>query len=124
MTANDIPATAPNDAIMAKPFEIRQLKDWAETAFGQPTPGALKITLVRQDYSILRFGRSVMDTPIKIGNKTFKNGIGTHANSEILVSLPADAKSFDAFCGIDNNFNTGGQRGSVIFSVEVDGKGQ
>jgi len=76
----------------------------------------------RQDYSVLGFGQSCIDTPIKLGGHEFKHGLGTHANSEIILHLPPEAKEFKAFVGIDNNFDTGGVRGSVQFSVEVAGK--
>jgi alpha-galactosidase len=63
-----------------------------------------------------------METPIRIGKQTFKHGLGTHASSEIAVTLPAGAKTFKAFVGVDNNPDTEGQRGTVAFIVEADGK--
>ena len=125
--ADDIPLDAPQDAVMASPAEIQEMQDWASLVFtGQRPPGrepAVRVELRRQDHSSLRFGQSCMDTPIKIGRRTFKHGLGTHANSEIVLHLPPDAKEFKAFVGIDNNPDTEGLRGSVIFSVEIGGKG-
>ena len=82
----------------------------------------LRVELRRQDHSVLRFGQSCIETPIKLGTREFNHGLGTHANSEIVLHLPPDAKEFKAFVGIDNNFDTGGVRGSVQFSVEIGGK--
>jgi alpha-galactosidase len=120
MSSTDIPAKAPNDSIMAKPGEIGQMAGWAAHAFGG-SEAAPRLSLVHQDYGILRFGRSVMNTPLKLHGKAYKHGIGTHANSVILVTLPEGATRFEAHCGIDDNYDTQGTRGSAVFSVEVDG---
>jgi alpha-galactosidase len=63
-----------------------------------------------------------MQTPLKIGQQDFAQGLGTHANSEILVTLPSNAKTFKAMVGIDNNYDTRGVNGSVQFIVEIGGK--
>jgi alpha-galactosidase len=126
MGATDIPLDAPQDALMAKPAEIREAQDWASLVFtGQRPRGhepAVRVELRRQDHSSLGFGQSCMETPIRIGERKFDHGLGTHANSEIVLHLPPDAKEFKAFVGIDNNFDTEGRRGSVQFSVELGGK--
>ncbi|MGO8929370.1 MAG: NPCBM/NEW2 domain-containing protein [Limisphaerales bacterium] len=126
LDATDIPADAPQDALMAGPAEIQEMQDWASAAFtGRRSPGrepAVRVELRRQDYNSLGFGQSCMETPIKLGQREFKHGLGTHANSEIVLHLPPDAKEFKAFVGIDNNFDTGGVRGSVQFSAEIAGK--
>ncbi len=122
----DIPADAPQDALMAGPAEIQEMQDWASAAFtGHRPPGrepAVRVELRRQDYNSLGFGQSCMETPIKLGQREFKHGLGTHANSEIVLHLPPDATEFKALAGIDNNFDTGGERGSVQFSAEIAGK--
>ncbi len=111
---------------MAGPAEIQEIQDWASVAFtGERPPGhepAVRVELRRQDYNCLGFGQSCMDTPIKLGQREFKHGLGTHANSEIVLRLPPDASEFKALAGIDNNFDTQGVRGSVQFSVELAGK--
>jgi hypothetical protein len=48
--------------------------------------------------------------------------LGTHANSDILVTFPPGAKTFQAQVGIDNNRDTRGTHGSVHFSVELGGQ--
>lgn len=122
----DIPIDAPEDALMAGPAEIQEMQDWASVAFtGERPPGrepAVRVELRRQDYNSLGFGQSCMETPIVLGQRQFEHGLGTHANSEIVLHLPPNAKEFKAFAGIDNNFDTQGVRGSVQFSVELAGK--
>ena len=124
--ATDIPDDAPQDALMAGPAEIRETQDWASAAFtGQRPRGhqpAVRVELRRQDHNSLGFGQSCMETPITLGQRKFKHGLGTHANSEIVLHLPPDAQEFKALVGVDNNFDTEGVRGSVQFSVEIAGK--
>jgi len=123
---SEIPLDAPADEIMATPEETQRLLDWASLAFAaQHRPGhqpAVQVEVRRQDHNSLRFGQSCMETPIRIGSRSFGHGLGTHANSEILLRVPAGARSFRASVGIDNNFDTQGQRGSVVFSVEAGGQ--
>jgi alpha-galactosidase len=122
----EIPAEAPSDAVMASPEDVGQVHDWVRTALLDSTPVTVeprvKLTVRRQDYNVLRLGQSCMQTPLKIGQQEFARGLGTHANSEIVVTLPAGAKAFQAQVGIDNNYDTRGQHGSVQFSVEIGGK--
>lgn len=119
-----IPREPVQDAVMASAAERAALLDWAERAFGNPSGAGsgLELTLRRQDHSVLRVNRSCVETPLRIGGRAFEHGLGTHSNSEIAVRLPDGAQRFRAFCGVDNNDDTGGKRGSVVCSVEVDGK--
>jgi len=126
MDTADIPADAPNDAVMATPNEVQRTQDWAKSVFtgerSTEATSAIPLEVRRQDYNVLRFGQSCMETPVQIGKQAFTHGLGTHANSEILVQIPSGAKQFKAFAGIDNNYDTQGTRGSAVFSVEIDGK--
>jgi alpha-galactosidase len=122
----DVPASAPRDAIMASPSEVQEVQRWAATAFAprpsDSAPDAIRITVRRQDFNTLHFGESCMETPIRIGDKAFEHGLGTHANSEIVVTLPSGAARFAASIGVDNNYDTQGTRGSVQFAVVLGGK--
>ena len=112
-----------DDAVMASSDDIQQVHEWvSETFAGTPLPGGkprVNLDVVRQDHSVLHYGQSVIGTPITIGAKKFEHGLGTHANSEIVVKLPPGAKQFRAFVGIDNNTDTQGARGSAVFIAEV-----
>jgi len=108
------------------PDERPDLRAWVRAAlFGESAatvataPG---LEVRRQDYGQFRQNRSVMDTPLKIGEKDCKRGLGTHAVSEIVVHLAAAGKRFEAEVGVDNNYDTKGVKGSVIFAVDVGGK--
>lgn len=126
MEDTDIPKDAPHDGVMASAADIQQIQNWASTVFTgkrdsdqEPT---IHVEVRRQDHSVLRFGQSCIDTPMKLGNREFSHGLGTHANSELVLHLPPEAKEFRAWVGVDNNSDTGGVRGSVQFSVEAQGK--
>lgn len=114
-----------SDAVMAGAQELAQVKEWCAAAFTGTRPllvgPRVELQVRRQDHSVLQLRRSCIDTPIRIGGRDFEHGLGTHANSEIVVGIPAGARSFEAFVGIDNNADTGGTRGSARFFVEVDG---
>ena len=119
----DRPISEPRDALMASPAEVQRMNEWVRAAFLGAPPGAhVRITVRRQDHSVLQYGRSCIDTPLRIGRKAYKHGLGTHAVSEIAVELPPGAKRFEAEVGVDNNADTGGVRGSVVFSAEVAGR--
>ena len=85
-----------------------------------PPPAGLEV--VRQDHGKLGRGRSALDTPLKIGTKAYANGLGTHSVSEIRIRLSRPGKVFQAAVGVDNNYDTAGKRGSVVFVVERAGK--
>ncbi|MBN2137702.1 MAG: NPCBM/NEW2 domain-containing protein [Sedimentisphaerales bacterium] len=125
-SAGDIPIEAPNDAVMASAAEVMQMSEWSARCFGAKTDmggaGRVEVKVLQQDYNALGFGRSCMETPITIGARRFAHGLGTHANSRILVHIPPGARRFEAMVGIDNNYDTQGKRGSVIFAVEIGGE--
>lgn len=64
-----------------------------------------------------RVDASIQGTPIALGGRTFRHGIGTHANSTLNLGLNG-ASAFDAVVGVDDE--TQG-KGSVEFLVLVDG---
>lgn len=114
---------APARADMAD--EIRAVRAWAEGSLcGESAPAAATAGLEvrRQDYGEFGFKRSVIKTPLRVGEKKYERGLGTHAVSEILVRLPRPAKRLTADVGVDNNDDTAGKHGSVIFIVEAGGR--
>jgi len=107
------------------PDERAAIQAWAEQVFAaepadEPAPPWLWVR--RQDHGPFNRNKSVLDTPLQIGDRRFARGLGTHATSEIVIKLAAPAKEFSAQAGIDNNHDTKGQHGSAIFAVEADGK--
>ena len=106
--------------------ECRTVREWVRASLldeSEPSP-VIKpgLDVVRQDHGEPRFDRSVLDTPLRIGDVAFAHGIGTHATSKIVVRLPAPGKEFTVQVGVDNNHDTDGKHGSVVFVVEVAGR--
>ena len=100
-------------------------RKWVEASFLSEEATAAKPglhELKSGDWGTLKLDRSVLDTPLKIGQVEFKIGLGTHASSSIEARLPAKAKSFSAKIGMDDNRDTHGKSGCAVFAVEADGK--
>jgi len=89
---------------------------------GTGNVGSFSLQLVRQTHGTLKFDQSCMSTPLRIGSRSFAKGLGTHSNSEIRVTFPEPVTKFTSFVGIDNNYDTGGVRGSVQFAVVAGNK--
>jgi alpha-galactosidase len=127
LTGIAIAAPAPTGGEAASTVLVQPMLDWAHESFaGGPRPERLPhipLAVKRQDFSVLNFGRSSMETPIAIGARPFEHGLGTHANSEIEVRIPEGAVKFKALVGVDNNVDTQGRLGSVIFSVAASERG-
>jgi hypothetical protein len=71
-----------------------------------------------QNAGWLRFDRNQAGGPIRIGAHPYPRGIGTHAPSLVTYDLGGAYRTFTADVGIDA---ATGQRGSAVFSVQVDG---
>ncbi|MCC6145218.1 MAG: NPCBM/NEW2 domain-containing protein, partial [Candidatus Hydrogenedentes bacterium] len=123
---DDLPAGPPDDAVMASPDEVGAIDTWAARVFAQEAiqrvPPEVEIEVVRQDFNTLHFGQSCMDTPLTIGKQVYARGLGTHANSELNLSVPKGVARFVAEVGIDNNYDTQGTHGSAEFVVEAGGQ--
>ena len=99
---------------------------WANAALlgeavAEPTP-PVGLEVRRQDHGQFERRQSVLKTPLQIGEKKYEHGLGTHSVSEIVVRLPGPGKLFTADAGVDNNYDTKAEKGSVVFGVEVAGK--
>ena len=81
------------------------------------------LTLLRQDAEKLEIGKSILKTPLTIGDRKFEHGLGTHANSRIVIRSPKPIERFSAWVGVDHNERTRGGAGSIVFSVST-GKGE
>jgi len=97
-------------------------KDWQDQVVNVPysiaeTVRAPVLRLFRQDYEQLERNRSVIQTPLTLGQKTFAHGLGTHSISHIRVVSPEPIIRFSAWVGVDLNDRTRGFPGSVEFSV-------
>jgi len=101
-------------------------RSWAKAAFvgteDAPPTQAPFLEVRRHDFDHLRVNESIMNTPLCLAGKKFAKGLGTHANSEVVVHLEKPGGIFEAVVGIDDNYDTKTKRGTVEFIVEVAGK--
>jgi hypothetical protein len=64
-------------------------------------------------------GKSISGAPLRVGEQTYEQGIGTHANSVIEYDLPAGCTRFTATVGLDRaaaGQNTGGTFQALVFT--------
>ena len=106
--------------------EIGIARAWFQSAFGTngalPTP-SIGLEIIQQDHGVFGRNRSCLEnTPLKLAEKSYKHGLGTHSTSVIQVRLSKPAQTFLAEAGIDNNWDTQATHGSVVFAVEAHGK--
>ncbi len=73
-----------------------------------------------QGYGQLQVNKSVQGGPIKIGDRTFHRGLGTHARSEIAYDLNGQYNRFTAWVGVDAEMK-GYTEPSIVFKVYADG---
>lgn len=84
----------------------------------------LDLTLVRQSWSTALKDRSVIKNPLKMAGKTYKRGVGTHANGEMHLDLQGRAQRFIAAAGLDDDSRDarGEHIPGVRFAVIGDGR--
>lgn len=78
----------------------------------------LNLRLMTTGYSNAKANKSIDGNPITLQGKVY-NGVGTHANSKMTVSLAGKGKQFTALVGVDDEAT---ENGSVVFKITADGK--
>ncbi len=81
---------------------------------------SLDLSLMSCGYQTPQAGKSITGKPLRIGDKTFEDGVGTHAESEFLIQLDGKAEQFIAQVGVDAA--AGNAKASVEFVVYGDEK--
>ncbi|MEM7263411.1 MAG: NPCBM/NEW2 domain-containing protein [Planctomycetota bacterium] len=69
--------------------------------------------------------RSVEKTPLVIGTKSFRKGLGVHSNCKLVYAVKPGDRTFQSWIGIDVEGHPPTQNpeyGSVVFRVLVDGE--
>lgn len=64
-------------------------------------------------------GKAATDKPMRIGDREFVDGVGTHAYSEMYIDLAGRGERFQAQVGVDGG---SGPRASIEFIIFGDGK--
>ena len=79
----------------------------------------LDLAKVDQGWGTPKIAKSVSGKALRIGQKTYTDGLGVHAPFELIVDLNKKAESFKAEVGLDANADG---PGTVVFHVIGDGK--
>src|SRR5262249_20440666 len=74
---------------------------------------------IEQGWGQAHADRSVDGRPLHIGGRAFGHGIGDHAEASIPIELQGNGSHLSAWVGVDEEV---GNRGSVVFHVEAEGK--
>ncbi len=80
-----------------------------------PVVDANALVLTSQSHGELHRDASVDGGKLTLGGKTFATGFGTHAVSEIPLSVPAGTARFSGSVGVDDEVGAG--KGSVVFRI-------
>lgn len=83
---------------------------------------ALDLSGVSCGWSTAKASRSVDGNPLRIGDREFKRGVGTHSNGRIKILLDGKASRFTALVGVDAEVREQRHKGSVVFRVLGDGR--
>ena len=84
------------------------------TYLSELTPRAAK-----QGWRELALNRSVTGNALHLGDRVYLRGLGTHAPAQLEYDVPSGATTFKATVGVDRG---AGSRGSVVASIELDGR--
>ncbi|MEW6071345.1 MAG: NPCBM/NEW2 domain-containing protein [Planctomycetota bacterium] len=82
---------------------------------------ALRPHLAAQGWGRLGVDRSVQESPLRIGERSFAHGLGTHAHSELVYLLGGGYERFRAWVGVDAEVAAYAEA-SVVFQVRGDGR--
>jgi len=75
----------------------------------------------QQGWGSLGINQSVQGKTLQIGDRPFTNGLGTHANGELVYQLDQAYERFEAWVGVDAEMNQY-KEASVVFKVIADGR--
>ena len=100
-------------------FQVAQLEPIKHISFDEQ--GKIYLSDIREEsytqgWGRLQKDRTISNNSITIANQHFDKGLGAHAPSKIVYTIPAGAKYFQAFYGLDE----GGKKGRVRFDVLLD----
>jgi hypothetical protein len=83
--------------------------------------GDLQPVHASQDWGSLGVGKSVEGQPLTVAGQRYEHGLGTHANSLLVYTIPSGATRFVAVVGLDDE-KRDDPRSSVTFEVYGDVK--
>ncbi|MCC6123644.1 MAG: alpha-galactosidase [Pirellulales bacterium] len=116
-----IPPRASANESSPNPQEMAAARRFAAAKFAPPkSPTAAGLVVAVNNGPVEL--NSHYGKPLKIVEAEFARGIACHAPSKIVVNLPGPGKKFSSKIGLDNNHQTVGGHGSLVFSVNIGGR--
>lgn len=110
-------------AVTVAPVDLAQTRVWASAKLeGKPLsmPKTEGLVVYANNDPVQKRERN--GKPMNISGTQYTRGLYCHAQSHVLVRLPAAGKKFKAEIGVDSNSDTSGGRGSVKFIVRAGDK--
>lgn len=103
-------------------LQMKRVSKWVnEICLGKDR--GIRVEGRRQGWGTLRFGQSLVDGPLCVAGRKYKDGFGSHADSEIVLRSQIPMTRFQAVAGMDDNRNTHGvSPAKMIFSVHAAGR--
>ena len=95
-------------------------RQWDDVLRGEGSGGIQVVW--KQGWGVLQFARSIHGLPLRLADRGFASGLGTHADSEIVLRSARPMSHFRAMAGVDDNPHTrenAATTAPMIFSVEV-----
>ncbi|MFA6293983.1 MAG: alpha-galactosidase [Victivallales bacterium] len=116
-----------NYSDIVQPSEMQDAKAWLSQMLallrGSGTEKLqAEVKFTRQGYGRLSFNRSVEKGPLRLQEKVYQTGFGTHTDSTIEIRLPRPGKRIVGLAGVDDNAYTRVNSKALVFSVVSGGK--
>ena len=85
-------------------------------------PPAAQVRCVQQGWGTIQSGRSVTESPLCLNGRRYESGIGTHAESKIVITLSGPGQRLTGLAGMDDNPYTREHAESLVFAIEAGGR--
>jgi hypothetical protein len=115
-------SAAHSSVTVVSPEEMARKELWMAQNLEPPDPAGPGpgLVVVSNHGPVTLNGRG--SQPLTLGDRQYHRGLYCHAVSQVVVRLPSAGSALDAIVGVDSNDQTKPGRGSVLFSVTVNGK--
>lgn len=110
-----------NSGFTMKAEESTVVDKWI-AGLGNTNDSQIGIVSWKQGWGTVGLSRSIIGEPLCLAGKEYGWGLGTHADSQIVLRGDKPIKTFRAWVGIDKNKHSTSGLAELVFSVWTDGK--
>ena len=112
-----------NSGFTVKAEERQGISKWiASLGLGGTNKTEIGVVALKQGWGNLGTGRSIINEPLCLAGKKYDWGLGTHADSEIVLRCTKPVKTFRVHVGVDYNTDSIKGRSEMSFSVWTNGR--